>query len=84
MKEEISNEELYNIIVNVADEIKGRRGIGAVCIAYLMGEPKTKAIVTTAYNREAITFIIKQIVQNDEYRAEIVKIKAIIDEALEE
>lgn len=84
MKEEISNEELYNIIVNVADEIKGRRGIGTVSIAYLMGEPKTKAMLTTGYNRDALTFIIRSIAQKDEYRDELVKIKDIIEEALEE
>lgn len=84
MKEEISNEELYNMIANVTDVIRGRKGIGAVSIAYILGEPNTKAILTTAYNRDALTFIIRSIAQNDEYKSEIVKIKEIIEEALEE
>lgn len=83
MKEEISNEDLYNYIQYATDLMRERSGIGIISIAYMLGEPETKAQLTTSYNHDAISFVIRSIANRDDIRSELIKIKDIIEEALD-
>lgn len=83
MKEEISNEDLYNYIQYATDLIRERSGIGIICIAYILGEPKTKALLNTKYNPDAISFVIRSMAKSDDFRSELVNIKDIIEAALD-
>lgn len=83
MKEEISNEDLYNYIQYATDLMRERSLIGIISIAYMLGEPEPKAQLTTSYNRDAISFVIRSIADRDDIRSELIKIKDIIEEALD-
>lgn len=83
MKEEISNEELLNSIQNAADLMRKRGRVGMISIVYMLGEPESKAQLITSYNHNAISFVMRSIAKSDEIRSELIKIKDIIEEALD-